>query len=68
MSPNPAILLNTYAGPELVPFVRDAPPLAIESDSHSALSAESLRRSKALLTANGLTISGSEFAIGPVPC
>jgi hypothetical protein len=68
MSANSAILPNTYAGPELVPFVCEAAPLAKESDSRSASGAESLKRAKASLTANGLTISGSEFAIGQVSC
>jgi hypothetical protein len=68
MSANPAILPNTYAGPELVLFVREAPPLAKESDSHSASIAESHRRAKALLTSEGLTISGNECAIGRVSC
>jgi hypothetical protein len=68
MSANPAILPNTYVGLELVPFVREIPPLAKESDSHSAKSAESLRRAKAFLTSEGLIISGNKFAIGRVSC
>ena len=51
MSANPAPLPNAFAGPELVPFIRDAAASGKESDGPSASSAESLRRAKALLAA-----------------
>jgi hypothetical protein len=63
MSANPAILPNTFAGPELVPFVREAAPLAKESDNHSALGAESLRRAKALLTAIDFEVTSIDFEV-----
>jgi hypothetical protein len=68
MSANPALLPNTYAGRELMLFVSEAAPWAKESNRHSASIAESLRRAKASLNAERLTISGSEIAIGQVCC
>jgi hypothetical protein len=63
MSANPAMLPNTYAGPELVPFVREAAPLAKESDSHSASGSESLRRAKAFLTAIDFEVTSIDFEV-----
>jgi hypothetical protein len=68
MSANPALLPNTNAGPELMLFVCEAPPSAQESNRFSASIAESLRRVKAFLNAERLTISGSRFAIGQLSC
>lgn len=63
MSANPARFPNTYAGPELVAFVHEAAPLAKESDSHLASSAESARRAKAFLTAIDLEVTSIDFEV-----
>jgi hypothetical protein len=63
MSANHAMLPNRYPRPELVPLVRETAPLAKESDSQSALGAESLRRAKALMTAIDFEVSSIDFEV-----
>jgi hypothetical protein len=62
------MLLNSDAGLKLVPFLREAPPLAKESGHHAAFDADSLGVAKKFLAAERLTNSGSEFAIGLPSC
>jgi hypothetical protein len=63
MSANPAPLPNAFAGPELVPFIRDAATSGKESDSPSTSSAESLRRAKALLAAIDFEVTSIDFEV-----
>jgi hypothetical protein len=63
MSANHAMLPNGYPCPELVPFVREAAPLAKESDSQSASGTESHRRAKAFLTAIDFEATSIDFEV-----
>jgi hypothetical protein len=58
-------IANAFAGPELVPFVREAPALAKEPSSLSASSAESLGLAKSFLTAIDFEIAAAQSLCGP---
>jgi hypothetical protein len=64
---NPALLAiaNAFAGPELVPFVREAPALAKETNGLSASGAESLRLASGFLTAIDFEVAAAQSLCGP---
>jgi hypothetical protein len=63
MSANPAILPSAYIGPELVPFVCEAPALAKETDRVSVSSAENAKLAKGFLSAIDLEVTAIDFEV-----
>jgi hypothetical protein len=68
MSANPAPLPNPYAGPELVPFVRETAVQGKESDSPSPSSPypsgpENFRRAKSLMNAIDFEVTAIDFEV-----
>jgi hypothetical protein len=57
-------IANAFAGPELVPFVREAPVLPKETTGLSASSAESLRLATGFLTAIDFEIAAAQSLSG----
>jgi hypothetical protein len=58
-------IANAFAGPELVPFVREAPALAKETNGPSTSSAEGLSLAKGFLTAIDFEIAAAQSLCGP---